>query len=870
MVKLAIMLTLAAVGATAMADIPVPPWSPRPRPRPTPGPHPPPTPIQGQIVPRPEPPVFRPDRILENEKPVEVKTSRTVGASNGLYRFVETEFTFTNPNGRVFAGELEFPIPEGATVCGYALEVNGVMTPGVVTEKERARAAFENEMKKGVDPGVVEHVKGNVWRTRIYPLDPMKPRRAKITVLEPIVGFNTQVEVERDGDDVFVGERLAIVQPTSVQMRLGNAASGWILWDASASRRGKVDADIGKLSMLPEKGDWKLVIFRNVPEKPVTFNNRDELLSAVRNVAYDGGTDFTALAAVLPKEAPKFLFSDEVDTLSAKAPVFDGDSTFCMASRPEPLFRPIRVRRLNAGEKPPKEPKEGRLLATAWAANRIADLSAMADAHKDEFVALGRRYGVASPVTSLIVFERLEQWLEYDIEPPEGASFHAEWKRLRAAQDDPIRAKELAAEHEKALLALWKERVEWWNDPIPKRVTPKSGVFEGEGVAPRAGNAVARMARRMFSPGNSAAAERAPALSEPEDMVAESAAVPVPAARMPRAKSAVSDAPAAYAAPNATVVLKAWDPKTPYIDALKAAKKGDAYAVYLGQIAEYGASPAFYLDCAGFFFGIGERELALRIISNLAELKLEDASLWRTMGWRLREAGAYDEAVRAFRRVLEQRGEEAQSRRDLALVLAERGKEKLSKVDLEEAMALFADAAFKVRERRSGRRSNDRQVSIVALEELNGLIAWCAAREWQNGAPKVPEFDSAFRRDLPLALRIVMSWDADETDIDIHVLDPSGEEAFYGHRRTLSGGFVSEDVTTGYGPEEYLKKEAEKGVYKVMSNYYASHQQKLTGAATVTATVYTGWATKDEKRQILTLRLDKPKDKHLIGKITVD
>ena len=169
--------------------------------------------------------------------------------------------------------------------------------------------------------------------------------------------------------------------------------------------------------------------------------------------------------------------------------------------------------------------------------------------------------------------------------------------------------------------------------------------------------------------------------------------------------------------------------------------------------------------------------------------------------------------------------------------------------------------------RRSARRGNDFQTSVLALEELNGLIAWCAA----NGVKaEPPPMDAAYRRDLPLALRIVMSWDVDETDIDLHVLEPGGEEAFYGHRRTSSGGFVSEDVTTGYGPEEYLRKTSEKGVYKVMANYFASHQQALVGAATVTASVYTGWGTKDEKMETLSFRLDKPKDKHLVGEVKVD
>ncbi|MBQ7234753.1 MAG: DUF2135 domain-containing protein, partial [Kiritimatiellae bacterium] len=111
--------------------------------------------------------------------------------------------------------------------------------------------------------------------------------------------------------------------------------------------------------------------------------------------------------------------------------------------------------------------------------------------------------------------------------------------------------------------------------------------------------------------------------------------------------------------------------------------------------------------------------------------------------------------------------------------------------------------------------------------------------------------------------------DADETDIDLHVLEPNGEEAYYGHRRTAEGGFVSEDVTTGYGPEEYLKKELESGTYKILSNYFASHQTALTGATTVTATVYTDWGTAEEKRQILTMRLDRPKSKNFIGEVTL-
>lgn len=876
------------------------------------------------IVPRPHPiplppPVIRIENIRADEKPVDVEKKESVVAENAFFKRVKTSFVFTNPNPRAMAGELEFPIPDGAFVCGYALEVNGEMIPGVVCDKEKARVAFENETRKGVDPGIVEQVKGNIWRTRIFPLNPKTPRKAEVEYIAPKSTDNApNVVYERDGEDVFVAT-VGKLKVKSTRDAIASFTKGTIIWDASLSAKPFAAAWRKKLEALPEKGEWALVVFSNDSQAYAkTFGfTKASLLGKIDEIIYDGGTDIAAALDWLSNSAdfprPALLFTDEIDTLDLDEPKYEEMAGVTVASRDDAPSRPVEVRKLAKGEKVPDgaSAKESRLLATVWAARRMQDLASQADSRKDEFLALGRRYGVAGPGLSLIVLERLEQWLEYKIEPPKELSIHAEWVKRRAAEDDPIAEKKAKAEHEQMLLRYWEERVKWWNDPKPKRETPKSGLFDG--IARAFGGR--RSERGAAGAAMANAAMVADTEEAVEDRVFEARAMPAMAPSGMRYLSTRSEPVAAKAAmPRGatgsgaapTVTLKAWDPKTPYIDALKAAPKGGAYEVYLKEREKYASSPAFYLDCAGWFFKQGDAPCARRILSNLAEFKLEDAALWRTMGWRAREAGSYDIAVLAFRKVLKMRGEEAQSRRDLALVLMESGKawicdgdwERVKKADeqlialrncndpadtpesrlkarlevarreLEEAMKLFADAAFKTSARRSGRRSNDFQVSIISLEELNGLISWVNDVKWPDGKkPAIPEFDAAYRRDLPVKLRIVMSWDADETDIDLHVLEPNGEEAFYGHRRTSEGGFVSEDVTTGYGPEEYLKKELESGTYKVLSNYFASHQTKLTGATTVTATVYTDWGTAQERRQVLTLRLDKPKSKHLIGEV---
>lgn len=100
----------------------------------------------------------------------------------------ETTMTmdFYNPNSRVLEGELEFPMPEGAVISGYALDVAGRLIDGVAVEKQKAREVFEAEVRKGVDPGIIEKVKGNNFKTRVYPLPANGSRTVSVTYISEL------------------------------------------------------------------------------------------------------------------------------------------------------------------------------------------------------------------------------------------------------------------------------------------------------------------------------------------------------------------------------------------------------------------------------------------------------------------------------------------------------------------------------------------------------------------------------------------------------------------------------------------------------------------------------------------------------------
>lgn len=106
-------------------------------------------------------------------------------------------------------------------------------------------------------------------------------------------------------------------------------------------------------------------------------------------------------------------------------------------------------------------------------------------------------------------------------------------------------------------------------------------------------------------------------------------------------------------------------------------------------------------------------------------------------------------------------------------------------------------------------------------------------------------------------VRVVIDWNHNDTDIDLWVTDPSGEKAFYQHKQTAAGGRMSDDMTAGYGPESFLLKKALPGKYIVHAKYYANHQQKISGPTLLKATVFRNYGAENESREIIVTKLDE-------------
>jgi tetratricopeptide (TPR) repeat protein len=299
-----------------------------------------------------------------------------------------------------------------------------------------------------------------------------------------------------------------------------------------------------------------------------------------------------------------------------------------------------------------------------------------------------------------------------------------------------------------------------------------------------------------------------------------------------------------------TIALQRWEPKAGYLDRLRRAGSKEHYAIYLEERTGHLRQPGFYLDVAGFFLEAKETEFGLRILSNLAELELEDAALLRVLAHRLVEAGRPELARPLFERVLTLRPEEPQSRRDLALTCAA-VKQYQRAVDL---LWEVVDRAW------SGRFPG---IELIALGELNAIVATCGEKL------DLTKVDARLRRNLPVGLRVILTWDADNCDIDLWVDDPNGEKTYYGAPLSGQGGRMSQDFTQGYGPEEFLLREPKAGKYQVRINYFGDRRQNALGPVTAQVRLITGFGTPAEKEQRLTVRLEDNKETLEIGSIEI-
>lgn len=489
------------------------------------------------------------------------------------------------------------------------------------------------------------------------------------------------------------------------------------------------------------------------------------------------------------------------------------------------------------------------LAARVWARKAIDRLEGEPARHRAEIRRIALAFGMVSRETSLIVLDDVADYVRHDIVPP--PSLRRRFDDLKRAQAGRERGQRSA--HLDSIARQYAQKIAWWEKDYP-RDAPRKAKSEARTTSDELNSSRVQSVRSPSAPPpppsaapmeSSAMREEAPAAVAGGETFSR---VQATGSRIRRADIEIDAADAE--APAIGIALRKWNADSAFIRRFRETADADLYAAYLDERSENSASSAFFIDAADMFFDRKQDALALRVLSNLAEMELENRAILRILGYRLMQAGQARLAVPVLEQVRELAPFEPQSYRDLGLALAAAGEWQKAADALYEVAARPWDGRFA-------------EIGLIALSELNALIA--AHPRAIDGA----RFDPRLLRNLPVDLRVVLSWDADNSDMDLWVTDPNGERAFYGNRLTRQGGRMSADLTGGYGPEEFMLRKAMPGKYKVEANYYGNRQQLVAGAVTLRLALFTAFGTPRENEQSVILRLSDRQETVLVGEFEV-
>lgn len=997
----------------------------------------------------------------------------------GNIAYTTAEMHFFNSGSRQVEAELIFPLPENVSVSRYAIDINGKMREAVPVNKNKGKQVFEAVEHRRVDPGLLEKVDGNNFRTRIYPLMPNGERIVIIGYEEELLTFDknnltyqlvsrypkkldkfemnisvlgTEVApiiAENSSDEIAFSKwnqsfqasikkenfqpseklvfKIPIQQniPSILMQNVGGQyyfygstfiqgnkiankipTSIGLIWDNSLSYKTRdlkkelalLDAYFQKIKNTKVTLYFLNYTFEKQKEYVVTDGNWTELKAVLETTKYDGGTRFSQINFTNNDEY--LLFSDGLSSLSENVLPKTKKSIYTITSSVSADFAFLNYTAMQTGGNfvnlnqinteialdklinanlkflGIKEnltltdlfPIEGTTVSgnfsfsgislnpkneitllfgykneiaierkitldalvqntndvnieKLWAQKKIANLDFQYAKNADEIELLGKKYGIITKNTSLIVLEDIHDYISYDIIPP--AELRAEFDRIKKQEQDNNLAQqknnwESIQSYYEGLNTWWKKNIKYQGQKIAskykyKRETPLTRRVANETIQgdPNAeltvepvGNGAASIVIEENNVNNVPPPPPAPKVdmvkyvkpdvAKAEETTEEPQKIEIikdikdkkvgleEVVVVGYGVQKKSNATAGYFAketiePGLTNNLaqalnnvsselknsvsdtltfdsknndKTWNPDRLYLKALAKAPKEKQYDLYIELRNAQERNPSFYFDVAHFFYNQGNVKKALQVISNIADLGLENHQLYKTLTYTLRQWKDYEDALFTAKQVAKWREHEPQSIRDYAMTLEDTGKYQDAFDQLIKALEVNYYGEM------SGQYEG---VEDIILMDLNRLII-------EHKGLKTDKLTKKYQEKMPVDIRIIMNWNLMDVDLDLHVIEPNREECYYGHTKTVAGARFSKDFTEGYGPEQYLIRNAVKGKYQIRTNYYGETELTENGPATIMVEIYTTQAGKTSKT-LKTIQLGKVKENEVLAEI---
>jgi len=126
--------------------------------------------------------------------PLAVNYHRVSVEINDLAATTSIDQEFYNPNNARLEGTYIFPLPPGAHIDKFAMDIDGKITEAELLPADKARALYEDIVRQMKDPALLEYVGRDAFKVRIFPIEPNSKKRIKISYTQLLADDHGLVE----------------------------------------------------------------------------------------------------------------------------------------------------------------------------------------------------------------------------------------------------------------------------------------------------------------------------------------------------------------------------------------------------------------------------------------------------------------------------------------------------------------------------------------------------------------------------------------------------------------------------------------------------------------------------------------------------
>jgi Ca-activated chloride channel family protein len=110
------------------------------------------------------------------------------------YAVTRVDQEFYNPNPRSLEGTFLFPLPRGAHLNKFTMEIDGQPVEAELLAADKARGIYEEIVRKLKDPALLEYAGRDLLKVRIFPIEPHAQKRIHLSYAQLLPSENGSVQ----------------------------------------------------------------------------------------------------------------------------------------------------------------------------------------------------------------------------------------------------------------------------------------------------------------------------------------------------------------------------------------------------------------------------------------------------------------------------------------------------------------------------------------------------------------------------------------------------------------------------------------------------------------------------------------------------